>query len=69
MIGILSFKKFNYFLDDWIGKIDGVNYNLGGKFVIDCVKCSVKISTNNFLEKRNVSNVIGVLKGNVEPDR
>jgi hypothetical protein len=42
---------------------------LGGKFVADCIDCKMVVTTNNKLERKVGSNVIGILKGQVEPDR
>jgi hypothetical protein len=59
----------DFFSADWIGKIDGVTYFLGGKFVADCIDCKMVVTTSNKLERKVGSNVIGILKGQVEPDR
>ncbi len=42
---------------------------MGGEFVADCVDCKMVVTTNNKLERKVGSNVIGILKGQVEPDR
>jgi hypothetical protein len=57
------------FAADWQGQIEGVKYSLGGKFVASCVNCKFEIEAHNILKKKFASNVIGVIKGQVEPDR
>ena len=42
---------------------------MGGKFVASCTSCQMTVKTNNNLERRKSSNVIGILKGQIEPDR
>ena len=42
---------------------------LGGEFLSSSDVEMLRITVNNTLESREVPNVIGVLKGSVEPDR
>ena len=55
--------------EEWRGKIEGITYTLGGRFESSCIDCKMTIKTNNKLERRKSSNVIGVLRGEIEPDR
>lgn len=57
-------------LPSWIGGIEGVNYNLGGSFK-DCASsvCFAKLEVHNYVETRESKNIIGVLQGDIEPDR
>lgn len=52
--------------DEWQGKIPGVKYNLGGAMK-DGYK--VRLSTHNTFATVKSSNVIGYIRGSVEPDR
>ena len=52
--------------DEWKGGLD-VEYKVGGQFKETGWK--VKICTHNFAETVKGSNVIGVIRGSVEPDR
>ena len=53
--------------DDWRGKIPGVTYKLGGS--MDPPDLKVKLSVHNYFDTVKSSNVIGYIRGNVEPDR
>ena len=55
--------------NDWIGNIQGADlYNLGG--TMKCGGgCKVHMNIYNSNERRTSSNVVGVIKGAVEPDR
>ena len=54
----------------WIGMIEGVSYTIGGAFKDTCGdNCTASISVNNVRPRTVSSNVVGILKGSVEPDR
>ncbi len=51
---------------DWKGKVPGVTYRLGEDMSDGY---TVRLEVNNFAGDRKSSNVIGYIKGSVEPDR
>jgi len=54
--------------EDWIGGMTEEKlYTIGGSF--ECPNCKATLDVNNLEERRNVSNVVGVIKGEAEPDR
>jgi len=55
--------------DDWKGKIPGVNYKLGPGFGEQYKGWSVRLVVNNYMEDKEDSNILGVIRGAVEPDR
>ncbi len=56
--------------EDWKGKIEGVSYTIGGRFKASCgTNCRVTVDVHTDTEMTTSSNVIAVLKGDVEPDR
>ena len=55
--------------DDWKGKIPGVSYKLGPGFSKDHQRWKVRMVVNNFLEDKEDSNILGVIRGEVEPDQ
>lgn len=56
---------------EWVGYIDNpdVDYNLGGSFKNTCSNCKVRLEINNERKQTRNSNVIGIIKGDIEPDR
>ena len=55
--------------EDWKGKIPGVQYRLGPGFGEKNKGWSVRLVVNNYLEDKEDSNILGVIRGAVEPDR
>lgn len=55
----------------WIGDISDpeVDYNLGGGFKSTCSDCKAILSVHNERKMTQNSNVIGVIKGDIEPDK
>ena len=47
----------------------GVEYKMGGEFLPNSNVNRVRLTTTNVLRKHSVSNVLGIIKGSVEPDR
>ena len=74
-IGYRDAKRFMQYLggksvpETWKGGLIGIEYKIGGYFTEDCKDCIVKISTHNYLESKLSPNVIGYIKGAIEPDR
>ena len=54
---------------EWKGKIEGVEYNLGGEWKSEYFGWSLQLKVNNYQGTVKSSNVIGYIKGDVEPDR
>ncbi|XP_067928458.1 putative N-acetylated-alpha-linked acidic dipeptidase isoform X2 [Watersipora subatra] len=52
--------------DDWKGRLDGITYRYGGELK-DNKK--FRILNNNKDERRNITNVFGIIEGSEEPDR
>ena len=55
--------------DSWQGKISNVTYRLGGSMNGQHEGWKVNLVVNNFMKDKESSNVIGVIKGEEEPDR
>jgi len=55
--------------EEWRGKIPGIGYKLGPGFSEGYKGWRVRLVVNNFLEDKEDSNVMGVIRGEVEPDR
>lgn len=55
--------------DEWKGGITGINYNLGPDFLPQYSEYTLRLQTHNSLKDYRSYNVIGIIKGNVEPDR
>eukprot|EP00092_Neocalanus_flemingeri_P089241 GFUD01112903.1.p1 GENE.GFUD01112903.1~~GFUD01112903.1.p1 ORF type:complete len:755 (-),score=192.43 GFUD01112903.1:119-2383(-) len=55
--------------EDWKGAIPGISYKLGPGFNEDHLGWKVRLVVNNIMEDKEDNNVIGVIKGEVEPDR
>ena len=53
--------------DEWKGGITGVKYSLGG--VMNPPELKVRLSTHNYFGTVKSSNVIGYIRGAIEPDR
>jgi len=52
----------------FVGGLD-VPYVIGGTFGANCLNCKAVLESHNVLHDRYVSNVLGFIKGEVEPDR
>lgn len=52
---------------DWQGKIQGLTYRLGGQ--MNPPEFKVRLSTHNYADTVKSSNVLGYIRGAVEPDR
>ena len=52
---------------EWIGGIKNITYSLGG--IMSPPEIKVKIATHNYFDNVKSSNVIGYIRGSVEPDR
>merc|ERR1719400_1696355 len=74
-LGYRGAKEFMKFLsgapvpEEWRGGLLGIDYVIGGNFNENCKDCYIKIKTNNYLERKLSPNVMGYIKGAVEPDR
>lgn len=74
-IGYRGAKEFLKYLsgkpvpEAWKGGLTGIDYTIGGSFNDNCQDCKIKIETHNHLERKLSPNVIGYIKGSVEPDR
>ena len=55
--------------DSWQGKISNVTYRLGGSMNGEHTGWKVNLVVNNYMKDKESSNVIGVIKGEEEPDR
>jgi N-acetylated-alpha-linked acidic dipeptidase len=56
--------------DDWVGGMDGVEYRIGGEFLPEYSDWVVRLTTHNFLKDvHSDASVIGIIRGQVEPDR
>ena len=55
--------------EEWKGGLQGIDYVIGGSFNENCKDCYVKLETHNYLERKLSPNVMGYIKGAVEPDR
>ncbi len=53
--------------EEWKGKIKGVTYRLGGS--MEPRNFKVRLSTHNYRGTVKSSNVLGYIRGAVEPDR
>lgn len=54
--------------DEWQGGLN-ITYRLGPGFITEFEDWKVKVETNNNHTRRDIYNVIAVLKGSVEPDK
>ncbi|XP_076040569.1 N-acetylated-alpha-linked acidic dipeptidase 2-like [Oratosquilla oratoria] len=55
--------------EGWVGGMEGIKYNLGPAFLPEFIDFTLKLSTHNYLLQLPNYNVIGTIKGAVEPDR
>eukprot|EP00091_Calanus_sinicus_P017910 TRINITY_DN3908_c0_g1_i2.p1 TRINITY_DN3908_c0_g1~~TRINITY_DN3908_c0_g1_i2.p1 ORF type:complete len:276 (-),score=51.92 TRINITY_DN3908_c0_g1_i2:128-955(-) len=55
--------------EEWKGAIPGISYRLGPGFNEEHQGWKVRLVVNNFLDDRESNNVIGIIRGEVEPDR
>jgi len=55
--------------EKWAGKIGGVTYRLGPGFNQQYTGWTVRVIVNNYMEDKKDSNVIGLIRGEIEPDR
>ncbi len=53
----------------WTGMMSGLTYRVGGEFTAASNVVRMRLTVNNELKRVQVSNVIGIIKGSVEPDR
>jgi hypothetical protein len=56
-------------LDGWKGGIEGVGYNLGDSEHPDYRGWRIQLKTNNYFDTVKDANIIGYIKGEIEPDR
>jgi len=74
-LGYRGAKEFMKYLsgapvpEDWTGGLLGIDYVIGGNFNENCKDCYVKLETHNYLERKLSPNVMGYIKGAIEPDR
>ncbi|XP_066957584.1 N-acetylated-alpha-linked acidic dipeptidase 2 [Macrobrachium rosenbergii] len=54
---------------DWIGGMKGIKYNLGPEMLGEYQDYTLRLQSHNLLRNVNIYNVIGTIKGSVEPDR
>ena len=54
----------------WQGGLP-LDYSLGGSFDAEACPsgCVARVKVNNYEERVTASNVVGIIKGDVEPDR
>ena len=52
--------------ENWKGKIEGVEYNLGPEMETGF---KIRLKTHNYLERAQSYNVFGAIKGNLEPGK
>lgn len=55
--------------EGWVGGLEGVEYNLGPFFKADFSEYRLRLQTHNYEMRARSYNVIGTIKGEVEPDR
>ncbi|XP_037804031.1 N-acetylated-alpha-linked acidic dipeptidase 2-like [Penaeus monodon] len=55
--------------ESWVGGLEGVEYNLGPYFKADFSDYRLRLQTHNYELRARSYNVIGTIKGEVEPDR
>ena len=55
--------------EDWKGEIEGKPYIMGGDFASGCNNCKARITINTSNQRMVSSNVVGIIRGEVEPDR
>ena len=55
--------------DHWRGGLLEIDYVIGGNFNENCKECYVKLETQNYLERKLSPNVMGYIRGAIEPDR
>ncbi|XP_022094263.1 putative N-acetylated-alpha-linked acidic dipeptidase [Acanthaster planci] len=65
----LSIMGGNSVKPEWAGNLPGLTYRYGPGFNADNVNKKVKMNIYNENRMANAYNVIGTIKGNVEPDR
>uniref|UniRef100_A0A0K2SWR0 Glutamate carboxypeptidase 2like [Monodelphis domestica] n=1 Tax=Lepeophtheirus salmonis TaxID=72036 RepID=A0A0K2SWR0_LEPSM len=54
---------------DWIGSMTGLRYKVGGEFLLSEELERVKLQVHSINEIRSIKNIVGMIKGSVEPDR
>ena len=55
--------------EKWHGKLKDVDYNLGPGMASDYEGWEVRLVTNNYFGTKKSSDIIGYIRGGVEPDR
>ncbi len=53
----------------WRGKLEGIEYNIGPELKPEFAGWKVRLNTNNYFGTKKSSNIIGYIRGAVEPDR
>ena len=53
----------------WMGMMEGMIYRVGGEFTAASNIVRLRMTVNNELRKVQVANVVGIIRGEVEPDR
>ena len=66
---ILAALKGTNVPNPWVGIFSDVTYKFGGEFLENQSIKKVKMSVNNELEEKVITNVVGVIRGEIEPDR
>ncbi len=54
---------------EWLGALEDVSYNLGPEMRAEYANWTVRMETHNVFGTRRQANVIGYIRGSVEPDR
>lgn len=55
--------------EGWKGLLQGIDYKLGGEMKAEFAGWKARIVTNNYFGQARSGNVIGIIRGEVEPDR
>lgn len=55
--------------EEWVGGMEGVAYNLGPEMIEDFKDHTLRLQTHNTRQILKSFNVIGTIKGDIEPDR
>ena len=55
--------------EEWRGGLEGLTYRLGPGMDSTHLGWKVRLVTNNYLEDKEDSNIIGIIRGEQEPDR
>ncbi|CAM2718149.1 unnamed protein product [Rotaria socialis] len=63
---ILKYLQGSEVAAEWCGTLSNIRYRYGGVLLN---KSSIEVKTYNRLERKDTYNVIGIMKGDIEPDR